>query len=84
MNRLDKQRIPGFNLYILTDGVFGNPPPNFATPIEIILQKAKEKSNMPSFFSTTIIQFGDDRDARDGLRLLQQSVSKLDGLPPGL
>jgi hypothetical protein len=85
MDGLATKPSPPISLYILTDGEFGEELPNFASPIGELLQRLRDsQSIMPSFFSITIIQFGDGADAQDALRLIQRSVSSLDSLPPAL
>jgi hypothetical protein len=39
---------------------------------------------MPIAFILTIIQFGDDGEGSDALRLLRESVSNLESLPAAL
>ena len=85
MDGLAKGPSPPISFYILTDGEFGGGPPEFARPIQSLLQKLTETQNiMPSFFSITIIRFGNSLDALHELRCLQQSVSDMPDLPPQL
>jgi hypothetical protein len=85
MDGLVKGPSPYISLYILTDGQFGEEPPDFATPIQALLEKVRTVQNVPpSFLSVTIIRFGGNQNARDQLELLRQSVANLDNLPPAL
>jgi hypothetical protein len=80
-----KERSPFISFYILTDGEYGEEPPVFAGPIRDLLGKAREMQSVKaSFFSVTIIQFGDGPNGGRQLALLRQSVFNLDNLPPAL
>jgi hypothetical protein len=85
MDGLVKGPSPFISIYILTDGQFGEVPPEFATPIRDLLEKVRAVQNVPpSFLSVTIIRFGRDDNAHDQLELLRQTVANLDSLPPAL
>jgi hypothetical protein len=74
------------SLYILTDGKFGDKPPEFARPIEQLLERLRSITPdiKPDFLSVTIIQFGDDGSASRTLhQIFYQSIANLP-LPPPL
>ncbi|KAK0717302.1 hypothetical protein B0T26DRAFT_802472 [Lasiosphaeria miniovina] len=73
---------PPINLYILTDGIFGEPPPDLVRPIRDLIDQAKDPPPAGSdFLSITVILFGDDQNGAWSLEQLRLAVGRMVNLP---